>query len=73
MVSMPDLLMFIGVLATLILGHELGHYIAARIFRIEVEEFGIGFPPRLFTMFEAGGTKFTFNLIPLGGTPCRGG
>ncbi len=64
---MPDLLLFIVVLATLILGHEFGHYIAARLFRIEVEEFGVGFPPRLFTMFEAGGTKFTFNLIPLGG------
>jgi regulator of sigma E protease len=64
---MPDLLLFIAVLATLILGHELGHYLAARLFRIKVEEFGIGFPPRLFTMFEAGGTKFTFNLIPLGG------
>ncbi|MGD8814503.1 MAG: M50 family metallopeptidase [Anaerolineales bacterium] len=64
---MSDLLLFIAVLAVLILGHEFGHFIAARLCRVPIEEFGIGFPPRLFTLFEAGGTKFTFNLIPLGG------
>ena len=32
-----------------------------------MEEFGLGFPPRLVTLFEAGGTRFTLNLIPLGG------
>jgi regulator of sigma E protease len=64
---MSDLLLFIAVLAVLILGHEFGHFIVARLCRVPIEEFGIGFPPRLFTLFEAGGTKFTFNLIPLGG------
>ncbi|HEY70267.1 MAG TPA: site-2 protease family protein [Anaerolineae bacterium] len=64
---MLDLLIFIAVLAALILGHELGHFLVARLCRVPIEEFGIGFPPRLFTLFESGGTKFTFNLIPLGG------
>jgi len=64
---MSDLLLFVGVIGILILGHEFGHYVVARLTGVHIEEFGIGFPPRLFTLFEAGGTKFTFNLIPLGG------
>jgi regulator of sigma E protease len=61
------LLEFIFGLAILIILHEMGHFVAARMFKIEVEEFGIGFPPRLATLFTAGGTQFTFNAIPLGG------
>lgn len=61
------LLQFVGALVALIIIHELGHFIAARLLKVEVEEFGIFFPPRLFTLFEAGGTKFTLNAIPLGG------
>jgi regulator of sigma E protease len=58
---------FVGALAALIIIHELGHFVVARLFNIEVEEFGLGFPPRLATLFEAGGTKYTLNWIPLGG------
>ena len=47
--------------------HELGHFFAARFFKVEVEEFGIGFPPRLATLFTSKGTRFTLNWIPLGG------
>jgi regulator of sigma E protease len=64
---MSDFLIFVVILAALILGHELGHFVAARSRRIQVEEFGIGFPPRLATLFSAGGTRFTLNAIPLGG------
>ena len=45
---LPTVLLFILVLAVLVLTHELGHFIAARLFGIEVEEFGFGFPPRVF-------------------------
>ncbi len=62
-----DLLTFIIGIAILIFFHELGHFIAARLFKVEVEEFGIGFPPRLFKWATIKGTEFTFNLIPLGG------
>lgn len=62
-----QLLQFIGGIAALILIHELGHFLAARLLNVEVEEFGIGFPPRLVKLFEVGGTVFTLNWIPLGG------
>jgi regulator of sigma E protease len=62
-----DFLLFVAILAVLILGHEAGHFVAARLTRVRVEEFGLGFPPRLATLFEHGGTRFTLNWIPLGG------
>lgn len=64
---MFDFAIFILILSVLIIGHELGHYLAARLGGVEVEEFGLGFPPRLFTLFTAAGTKFTLNLLPFGG------
>jgi regulator of sigma E protease len=60
-------LVFIAIFAGIILTHELGHFIVARLVGIEVEEFGIGFPPRILTLFTWKGTKFSLNWIPLGG------
>jgi regulator of sigma E protease len=62
-----DFLIFILVVGGLILGHELGHFIAGKLLGVRIEEFGIGFPPRMLTLFEAGGTRFSLNWIPLGG------
>ncbi|HET7010270.1 MAG TPA: M50 family metallopeptidase [Anaerolineales bacterium] len=64
---MNDLLLFLLILGVLITGHEVGHFVAMRARGIRVQEFGIGFPPRLFTLFWAGATRVTVNLIPLGG------
>ncbi len=64
---MTTLLIFIAALALMILLHEFGHFLAARLAGIPIEEFGIGFPPRLVTLFTAGGTRYTLNAIPLGG------
>lgn len=64
---MNDLLLFVFILGSLIIGHEFGHFLLARARGVHVEEFGLGFPPRLLTLFSAGGTRFTLNLIPLGG------
>ncbi|GMQ78008.1 MAG: M50 family metallopeptidase [Anaerolineae bacterium] len=58
---------FILVLTPIILIHELGHFVAARLSGIRVEEFGIGFPPRAVTLFKRGGTIYSLNWIPLGG------
>jgi regulator of sigma E protease len=62
-----QLFIFIVGLAALILIHEFGHFIAARLLKVEVEEFGIGFPPRMVKLFEHKGTIFSLNWIPLGG------
>lgn len=63
---MFTLLVFIAVLATLVLAHEFGHFIVAKKSGCAVEEFGVGFPPRLFS-FERGGTRYSINLLPFGG------
>jgi len=57
---------FIGVLAGLILAHELGHFITAKASGVLVKEFGIGFPPRLLSV-KRGETIYSLNAIPLGG------
>lgn len=58
---------FVLVLGVLIFVHEFGHLIAMKIFKIEVEEFGFGYPPTALKLFMWGGTKFTLNWIPFGG------
>jgi regulator of sigma E protease len=58
---------FILALGALIFVHEFGHFIAMKVFKIEVEEFGFGYPPRLAKLFVWGGTQFTLNWIPFGG------
>jgi len=60
-------IIFVAVFAGIIFLHELGHFFVARLMGIEVEEFGIGFPPRLVKLFTWKGTEFTLNWIPLGG------
>src|SRR5581483_10129552 len=47
------------------IAHELGHFIVAKRSGIVVQEFAIGFPPRLFSI-NRGGVEYTLNLIPLG-------
>ena len=61
------ILAFIVVIGPLIFFHELGHFVVARLFGIEVEEFGLGYPPRMLTLFERNGTKYTLNWLPMGG------
>ena len=58
---------FLLVLTPIILVHEIGHFISARLFGIRVEEFGIGFPPRAVKLFKRGGTLYSLNWIPIGG------
>lgn len=53
-------------ISVLILIHELGHFLAAKAFGLYVEEFGFGFPPRLFSV-KKGETTYSFNLLPFGG------
>lgn len=57
---------FLAVVAPLILFHELGHFLAAKATGIHVEEFALGFGPRLLGV-QRGGTLYAVNLLPLGG------
>lgn len=57
------LILFVG----LVVVHEFGHFIAARRNGVEVEEFGIGFPPRAKILTKRNGTIYTLNWLPLGG------
>lgn len=58
---------FILILSFLVLIHELGHFVLAKFFRVEVEEFGLGYPPRAKTLFRRWDTNFTLNWVPFGG------
>ncbi len=60
------ILVFILILGLLVFVHELGHFIMAKRAGMNVQEFGFGFPPRLFG-FRRGETTYSVNWIPLGG------
>lgn len=53
-------------LSVLILFHELGHFLIAKMFGVYVEEFGLGLPPRVFGK-KIGETVYSFNWLPIGG------
>lgn len=61
-----DLVLFILALSVLVLVHELGHYVAARLTRVRVEEFGLGLPPRIWGK-KLGETRWSLNWLPIGG------
>ncbi|MBZ0287923.1 MAG: site-2 protease family protein, partial [Anaerolineae bacterium] len=58
---------FALVLIPAVIIHELGHFLAAKAVGITVLEFGIGFPPRMVTLFRRGATEYTLNWLPIGG------
>lgn len=60
------ILLFILILAVLIFSHELGHFYAAKRAGVRVDEFGFGFPPKLWGK-KIGETLYSINLIPFGG------
>ncbi len=57
---------FAAVLVVLVMVHEIGHFTTARAFGVGVDEFGLGFPPRLFSI-KRGETRYSLNALPLGG------
>src|SRR5581483_1394096 len=60
------IVVFIVLLLVLVLVHEFGHFITAKWAGCKVEEFGFGFPPRLFSI-QRGETTYSFNALPIGG------
>lgn len=57
---------FFGLLLLLVLVHEWGHFFVARRAGCRIEEFGFGFPPKLFSV-KRGGTEYSLNALPIGG------
>ena len=58
---------FLVCLIPLIIVHELGHFIMARLIGVWAREFGIGYPPRIIKLFRWRETDFTLNWLPFGG------
>ncbi|MFC1990297.1 RIP metalloprotease [Chloroflexota bacterium] len=66
MITVISIVSFLVIIMVLILAHELGHFITAKASGVKVEEFGLGFPPRLLSL-KRGETLYSLNAIPLGG------
>ncbi|OHA58687.1 MAG: RIP metalloprotease RseP [Candidatus Vogelbacteria bacterium RIFOXYD1_FULL_44_32] len=60
------IVLFIFIIAVLVFVHELGHFLAAKLFGVRVDEFGLGFPPRAYAR-RLGETEYSLNFIPFGG------
>jgi len=63
---MLAVLIFVLVLVALILVHEFGHFVAAKLSGMRVDEFGIGYPPKAWGV-KRGETEYTLNWLPFGG------
>ncbi|MFH1712715.1 MAG: RIP metalloprotease RseP [Candidatus Jacksonbacteria bacterium] len=62
------IVIFLIILSILVIAHEIGHFAAAKYFGVQVEEFGLGFPPRAAQIHQSkDGVKWTLNWLPLGG------
>jgi regulator of sigma E protease len=62
-----SILIFIVVIVALIVVHEIGHFIAAKLTSVRVDEFGLGYPPRAMRIAKIGETEYTLNWLPFGG------
>jgi regulator of sigma E protease len=65
--SVITVVVFLVMLGALVIIHELGHFVTARLANIRVHEFGIGFPPRARVIGRRGETLYTLNWLPIGG------
>ena len=62
-----SILIFIAVIVALIVVHEFGHFVVAKLSGMRVDEFGLGYPPRALTIATVGETAYTLNWLPFGG------
>jgi len=65
--TLVTIIIFVTVLTVIVVIHEAGHFFTARLARIRVHEFGIGFPPRAKVLASRGETLYTLNWLPIGG------
>ena len=57
---------FVAIIVVLVIVHELGHFVTAKLAGVRVQEFGVGYPPRLWAK-KLGDTEYSVNALPLGG------
>jgi regulator of sigma E protease len=62
-----SILIFIAVIVVLIVVHEFGHFVAAKLAKMRVDEFGLGYPPRAAIIGRIGETILSLNWLPFGG------
>lgn len=62
-----SIFIFLCVIVALIVVHEFGHFLAAKLSGMRVDEFGLGYPPRAATLATKNGTAYTLNWLPFGG------
>ena len=65
--SIVTIVLFFAILGILVIIHELGHFVTARMAHVRVLEFGVGFPPRAKVLRNKGETVYTLNWLPIGG------
>jgi regulator of sigma E protease len=65
--SLITIVLFFAILGVLVVIHEIGHFITARLAGVRVLEFGVGFPPRAKVLRAEGETLYTLNWLPIGG------
>ncbi len=65
--TIVTVVLFFAILGILVVIHELGHFVTARLANVRVLEFGIGFPPRARVLRAKGETLYTLNWLPIGG------
>nr|WP_238548249.1 M50 family metallopeptidase [Anaplasma phagocytophilum] len=58
---------FLLVLSVVVFVHEYGHYCVAKLCKVKVETFSLGFGPELFGITDGSGTRWKFSLVPVGG------
>ena len=63
---LTTIILFLLILGVIVFFHELGHFFMAKLYGVKVEEFAIGFPPRIFGV-KKGETMYSLNAVPLGG------
>ena len=61
-----NIIIFVIILMVLVIVHEAGHFFTAKSFKIRVDEFGFGFPPKIFGI-KKGETEYSINALPFGG------
>ena len=63
---LTTIILFLLILGVIVFFHELGHFVMAKLYNVKVEEFALGFPPKIFGI-KKGETEYRLNWVPLGG------